>query len=93
MAASVLDGGSKSMLLAIELILTLLVGFVLGRVWQIRQQILFAERVRRRSFKISVADKERPPATASNLGNKARPTSPVSAMHLSVSARRLPNAA
>jgi hypothetical protein len=76
------------MLLAVELILTLLVGFVLGRVWQIRQQIQFAERVRQRSFKISVADKKRPPATASNPGNKARPTSPASAMRLSI-----PNAA
>jgi hypothetical protein len=46
------------MLLAVELIITLLVGFVLGRIWQIRQQILFAEHVQRRSYKSALANKE-----------------------------------
>jgi hypothetical protein len=81
------------MLLAVELIITLLVGFVLGRIWQIRQQILFAEHVQRRSYKSALANKESPPATTLSLQGNARPISPASTKRQSGTVRRLPNAA
>jgi hypothetical protein len=81
------------MLLATELIVTLLLGFVLGRIWQIRQQILFDECVRRRSYESAAAGKERRTATVFNVHNNARPISPASNGRQSSAARRLPNAA
>ena len=47
------------MLLVGELIITLLVGFILGRVWEIRQRIMLAEPVDqvRRPIEIRVANK------------------------------------
>jgi hypothetical protein len=49
------------MLLAVELITTLVLGFLLGRIWQIRRQILLAENVskRRRPIASGVAGKDR----------------------------------
>lgn len=47
------------MLFAIELITALLFGFVLGRIWQIRQGLIWAEDVRRRLDESSVASNER----------------------------------
>jgi hypothetical protein len=81
------------MLLAVELIITLLLGFVLGRIWQIRQQILFAEHVQRRSYKSASAHKESSPATTLSLQSNARPISPPSPKRQSSTVRRLPNAA
>lgn len=81
------------MLLAFELITTLLLGFVLGRIWQIRQQILLAEHVdnRRRPVESGIMGQgsERSQATdykslmASDRQNNARPISPASAVRLS----------
>lgn len=59
--------GDRIMLLAVELIITLLIGFVLGRIWQIRQQILLDERIRERFHENSSADGGRPAALAFNL--------------------------
>jgi hypothetical protein len=81
------------MLLAVELIITLLLGFVLGRIWQIRQQILFAEHVQRRSYKSAPANKEPSPATTLSLQSNAPPISPASTKRQGSALRRLPNAA
>jgi hypothetical protein len=80
------------MLLAVELIITLLLGFVLGRIWQIRQQILLAEHVQQRSYKTAVASKERSPTSAS-LESTAPAILPASTKRQSGKVRRLPNAA
>jgi hypothetical protein len=85
--------GTEVMLLAVELIITLLLGFVLGRIWQIRQQILFAEQVQRRSYKSAPANKEPSPATTLSLQGNARPISPASTKRQGSALRRLPNAA
>jgi len=77
------------MVLAIELIITLLLGFVLGRIWQIRQQILLAEYVDRRHhpFESAMADQgsARSQAAKPSLSddrNNNLPVVPVSAVRL-----------
>jgi hypothetical protein len=74
------------MIFAIELITVLLLGFVLGRIWQIRQGLILAEDVRRRLDESSVASNERPRADCnyaalSGHRNKA-PAAPAPALHL-----------
>jgi hypothetical protein len=85
--------GLRVMLLAFELIITLMLGFVLGRIWQIRQQIVLSERAPRRSYKRSTASQERPLPNAPKFFNDARPISPASNGRQSTAGRRLPNAA
>lgn len=40
------------MMLVLELITTLLLGFVLGRIWEIRQRLVLAERRRQRQHSV-----------------------------------------
>lgn len=56
------------MLLVGELIITLLGGFVLGRVWEIRQRIMLAEPVDqvRRPIEIRVANKHSEPSAGND---------------------------
>lgn len=69
------------MLLAVELIATLLVGFLLGRIWQIRQ-LLLAEQISKRSqatdckpsMPLDRPTKEVRPASAAALHFHSSPT-------------------
>jgi hypothetical protein len=78
--------GTYIMLFAIELITVLLLGFVLGRIWQIRKGLILTEDVRRRLDESSVARNERPQAdrsysTLSDHRYKV-PAAPAPALHL-----------
>lgn len=78
------------MLLVIELITVLLFGFVLGRIWQIRQQLVLAEHHRKsqhaveRRFANQSAERsqtiDRKPSVSSHRPNKEVPAAPASAL-------------
>jgi hypothetical protein len=88
LAASVVDG-DKIMLLAVELITMLVLGFVLGRIWQIRQELLLAEHVVKRRLpdenEIESQGSERSQTTGRNSSmpsdrqTESLPVAPVSA--------------
>jgi hypothetical protein len=81
------------MVLAGELITALLLGFVAGRIWQIRQQLLFAEQARQRSYTGDLVGAERSPAAASDLHSNARPILPAATVRQTSFPRRLRKAA
>jgi hypothetical protein len=81
------------MLLAGELITALLLGFVVGRIWQIRQQLLFAEQARPRSYICDSVGTERSPAADSDLRSNARPILPAPTVRQTSVPRRLRKAA
>jgi hypothetical protein len=80
------------MMLLLELAVTLLLGFVLGRVWQIRQQLLLDESVRRRLDESGATSKERPHAidskssVLSDRRNNSFPVAPTSTLHFQANA-------
>lgn len=78
------------MMLALELIITLLLGFVLGRIWEIRQRLVLAEHQRQRQHSIGrpvlnkVAERsqttDRNPSVLSDRHNKELPAASASAL-------------
>ena len=79
--------GKRIMMLLLELAAMLVVGFVFGRIWQVRHQLLLDEDVRRRLNESGVTIRERPQAIDSKSSmlsdrrNNNFPVTPTSTLH------------
>lgn len=83
------------MILAVELISALLLGFVLGRIWQIRQQLLLAEPGRKRQHPLErrvvhqgvgrSQTTDRSPSMPSDRQNEELAAAPASPLHFRTS--------
>jgi hypothetical protein len=79
------------MVMLVGMLTTLLLGFVLGRIWQIRQQLVLTEhqRTRQHSVERRVANQgaersqtiDRKPLVSSHRPNEEVPAAPASALH------------